>query len=88
MSTSCCLRPGFRTYEIQYANVIHITWMPTEFTIEQFSLVRVFLTWGPAPVADPDQAFGGGSQIGRRQKSLHLLKYQRLSATIVVSHIL
>jgi len=32
------------------------------------------------PVADPDQAFGG------RQKCPHLLKYQRLSATIVVCH--
>jgi len=32
-------------------------------------------------VADPDQAFGGGSQIGGRLKCLHLLKYQRLSAT-------
>jgi len=37
-------------------------------------------------VADPDQAFGGGSQIGRRQKCLHLLKYQKLSATTIVCH--
>jgi len=29
---------------------------------------------------------GGYSQIGWRQKGLHLLKYQRLSATIVVCH--
>jgi len=28
----------------------------------------------------------GGSQIGARQKCLHLLKYQRLPATIVVCH--
>ena len=28
----------------------------------------------------------GGSKIGGRQKCLHLLKYQRLSATIVVCH--
>jgi len=28
----------------------------------------------------------GGSQIGERQKGFHLLKYQRLSATIVVCH--
>jgi len=34
-------------------------------------------------VADPDQAFGEGSQIGGRQEGLHLLKYQSLSATIV-----
>jgi len=26
-------------------------------------------------VADPDQAFGGGSQIRGRQKGLHLFKY-------------
>jgi len=38
------------------------------------------------PLAHPDQAFGGGSQIEGRQKCLHLLKYQRLSATIVVRH--
>jgi len=37
-------------------------------------------------VADPDQAFGGGSQIGGRQEGLHLLKYQNLSATIVGCH--
>jgi len=37
-------------------------------------------------VADPDQAFVGGSQIGGSQKGLHLLKYQRLSATIVGYH--
>ena len=30
--------------------------------------------------------WGGGSQIGGRQKGLHLLKYQRLSSTIVVCH--
>jgi len=36
-------------------------------------------------VADPDRRLGG-SQIGGRQKCLHLLKYQRLSATIVVCH--
>ena len=29
---------------------------------------------------------GGGSQIGERQGGLHLLKYQRLSATIVGCH--
>jgi len=37
-------------------------------------------------VADPDQAFWGGSPIGVRQKGLHLLKYQRLSATVVGYH--
>jgi len=37
-------------------------------------------------VADPGQAFGMGSQIGRRQKGLHLSKYQRFSATIVECH--
>jgi len=34
-------------------------------------------------LADPDQAFGGCSQIGGRQEDLHLLQYQSLSATIV-----
>ena len=38
-------------------------------------------------MADTDQAFGEGSQIGGCQKGLHLLKYQRLSATIVGYHI-
>jgi len=37
-------------------------------------------------VADPDQVFGGGSQIAGRQKGLHLLKYQRLSATFAGCH--
>ena len=38
-------------------------------------------------VADPDQAFGGGGQSNRgAPKGLHLLKYQRLSATIVWCH--
>jgi len=37
-------------------------------------------------VADPDQAFGGGRQIGGSQKGIHLFKYQ-MSATIVGYHI-
>jgi len=46
-----------------------------------------FLCGRELAVADPDQAFGGqGSQIGRRQKGLHLFKCQRLSATIVGFH--
>jgi len=36
-------------------------------------------------VADPDQAFGGGSQIGAAKNS-HLFKYLRLPATIVGYH--
>ena len=38
-----------------------------------------------APPVPPSDAHGG-SQIGGRQKGLHLLKYERLSATIVVCH--
>jgi len=34
-------------------------------------------------VADPNQTFEGGSQIGGCQEGLYLLKYQRLSTTIV-----
>jgi len=36
-------------------------------------------------VADPDQMLGGQSNKGH-QKSLHLFKYQRLSATIAEYH--
>jgi len=39
-----------------------------------------------APVADPDQAFWGDSQIGGRPKGIHLFKYQNLSAKIVGYH--
>ena len=39
-----------------------------------------------ASVADPDEAFGGGQSNWGRQKCFHLLKYQRLPATIVVCH--
>ena len=50
------------------------------YAISIASDVIVFLNVYIVPVADPDQAFGGEA-IGRRQKCLHLLKYQRLSAT-------
>ena len=37
-------------------------------------------------MADPEQAFEGGSPSGGIQKCLHLLKYRGFSATIVVFH--
>ena len=52
------------------------------------SLCRHKCYIGAVSVADPDQAFGWGSQIGGRQKcclnTKGLLKYQRLSAKIVL----
>jgi len=41
---------------------------------------------GSGAVADPDQAYGGASQMGGPQNGFHLLKYQRLSATVVGYH--
>ena len=69
------------------AVVPNIFWcIPSFAHLGNFHSSPMEISFPPCSAAwDPDQAFGGSIQIGA-PKSLHLHKYQRLSATIVGCH--